>query len=92
MALSTTRGIEPAATSASLFCLGGRSFSIPFSMTSALCDGASTAFEPSASKSVPCDAALCACAMVRGTVGRPMLAVRFVFMVADDQMDAGLLE
>ena len=61
-------------------------------MTSALCDGASTAFELSASKSVPCDAALCACAIDRGTVGRPMLEVRFVFMVADDQMDAELLE
>ena len=83
--------------SASLFCLGGRSFSIPFSMTSALCVGASAclaAAAPSTSKSVPCDAARCAGDMVSGiaAVGRPMLEVRFVFMVADDQMDAELLE
>ena len=39
-----------------------------------------------------CEAALCACAIVRGPVGRPMLEVRLVFMVADDQMDAELLE
>ena len=55
-----------------------------YSMTRALC--------AVASKSVPCEAALCACAIDRGAVGRPMLDVRFVFMVADDQMDAELLE
>ena len=57
-------------------------------MTRALCAGGST---EGASKSVPCEAALCACAAA-AAVGRPMLDVRFVFIVADDQMDAGLLE